>query len=340
MVRWSDSVSKSCKISNGVKQGGILSPILFIVYIDVLLCQLSSCGFGCFIGDLFCGAMGYADDVALLSPTVSGMDKLLNVCSSFAKEYDVKFNASKSKVLAFECNDSSKYVRDVKFTLMGSSINQSNIEKHLGHIVGNKVKRNVIDHAIAELNIRTNMLFTQFKCVPYTTLYSLFKCYCMSMYGCPLWDMSHNYCRKFSTAWRKNIRRLLKIPNTTHSNLLPLLCDDMNIDCQLHCRFKNFIKSCRNSPNNMVNTCVKLAISGSGSTCSSNISLISWRYRIPRCNIHLKNAQIILYYDDEIAIKASVIRDLMDMRHQLICHENNFFDIDEITTIITTLCID
>ncbi len=54
------------------------------------------------------------------------------------------------------------------------------------------------------------------------------------MYGCPLWDICQATCHKFYFSWRKNLRRLLNVPNTTHCNLLPLICDDLNIDIQLY----------------------------------------------------------------------------------------------------------
>ena len=41
-VRWNSTVSSSFGVTNGVRQGGILSPILFTVYIDELLCRLAS----------------------------------------------------------------------------------------------------------------------------------------------------------------------------------------------------------------------------------------------------------------------------------------------------------
>ena len=36
-VRWDDDLSNECSISNGVKQGGVLSPILFTVFLDEMM---------------------------------------------------------------------------------------------------------------------------------------------------------------------------------------------------------------------------------------------------------------------------------------------------------------
>ena len=42
---------------NGVKQGGVLSPILFCLYMNVLLDRLSKSGVGCFVGNHSSGAL-------------------------------------------------------------------------------------------------------------------------------------------------------------------------------------------------------------------------------------------------------------------------------------------
>jgi retron-type reverse transcriptase len=54
-VQWGSSISIICTVSNGVKQGGVLSPILFTIYIDELLNELRKSGLGCHIGQQFCG---------------------------------------------------------------------------------------------------------------------------------------------------------------------------------------------------------------------------------------------------------------------------------------------
>ena len=79
-----------------MKQGGVISPVLFCIYINKLLGQLRSSGFGCFIGEVFLGALAYADDIVLLAPTHRAMRNMLALCDRFAEECNVVFNAKKS----------------------------------------------------------------------------------------------------------------------------------------------------------------------------------------------------------------------------------------------------
>ena len=66
-VLWNTCLSDISEISNGVKQGAVLSPNLFTDYIDKLLTRLRESGVGCHIDGVFAGAFGYADDIVLLA---------------------------------------------------------------------------------------------------------------------------------------------------------------------------------------------------------------------------------------------------------------------------------
>ena len=83
---------------NGVKQGrGVLSHVLFCLYIDDLLVTFFKSGVGCFIGKNCVGALAYADDIVLVAPTASALRKLLSIFGDYASEYCISFNAAKSK---------------------------------------------------------------------------------------------------------------------------------------------------------------------------------------------------------------------------------------------------
>ena len=79
-VQWYQTLTSSFQVCNGVKQGGILSPILFVVYIHSLLGRLEQSGVCCHIVGHFVGALAYADDVTLVAPSRSGIRTLINVC--------------------------------------------------------------------------------------------------------------------------------------------------------------------------------------------------------------------------------------------------------------------
>ena len=68
-VSWNSKKSNEFNVSNGVRQGGVLSPILFIVYIDDLLLELERHSSGCYWNKHFSGAVCYADDITLLAPS-------------------------------------------------------------------------------------------------------------------------------------------------------------------------------------------------------------------------------------------------------------------------------
>ena len=56
-VMWGSTLSKQISVMNGVKQGGVLSPILFAVYTNGLLERLKNTGVGCHMGSRFVGAL-------------------------------------------------------------------------------------------------------------------------------------------------------------------------------------------------------------------------------------------------------------------------------------------
>ena len=71
-VRWGQLLSTSFTVSNGVKQGGILSPHLFNLYMDGLSNVLNESKFGCMAGGKLVNHLMYADDLVLLCPSYIG----------------------------------------------------------------------------------------------------------------------------------------------------------------------------------------------------------------------------------------------------------------------------
>ena len=108
--------SEAFSVKNGVRQGAILSPSLFCVYLDTLLCQLREAGVGCHMGREFLGAFGYADDVLLIAPSRQALQIMLTVCENFATSHSMLFSTdadpakSKTKCLVFSRSISAEQV--------------------------------------------------------------------------------------------------------------------------------------------------------------------------------------------------------------------------------------
>ena len=94
-------VSETFSIVNGTRQGSVLSPILFSLYLDGPLKELRQEGVGCHVGGIWMGASGYADDLILLSPSRESMSKMIRICQEYGAKHNLIFstdpNPAKSK---------------------------------------------------------------------------------------------------------------------------------------------------------------------------------------------------------------------------------------------------
>ena len=94
-VNFNGVESQSWRIKNGVRQGGILSPFLFNICIDVLLNEITSLQIGCRLGHFMSNIIAYADDVVVLAPSKIALQKILDVCNLSAKSLKLSFNTKK-----------------------------------------------------------------------------------------------------------------------------------------------------------------------------------------------------------------------------------------------------
>jgi hypothetical protein len=136
-VKWGRVKSRTFGILNGTRQGSVLSPALFSVYMDDLIVKLREAGVGCHMGGLYTGVVGYADDLLLMAPSGSAMEKMLNICEDYAGELNLEFSTDpypvkiKSKCI-FMCGHLNK-ARQVNLQLYGVDLPQVNTATHFGN---------------------------------------------------------------------------------------------------------------------------------------------------------------------------------------------------------------
>ena len=232
-IHWNGVYSNVFYVTNGVKQGGVLSPILFGLYLDKLIDALRKSGYGCYVGPYFVGCLAYADDVVLMSPTKTGLRQMLQVCSAFAMEYKLKFNGTKSQYIIFESKMSTN--EDIMQVFDIDLKNQESVT-HLGHTIYASTGRNDNDGIIATFYRQFNWFRSKFGNVASKVQAHLFETYCSSFYGVVLQPL--NALQKIHIAWRKSLRQVWKLPYRTHCAVLRCLSKGL---CERHMFISRFV---------------------------------------------------------------------------------------------------
>jgi hypothetical protein len=255
-IGWRGVFSDYFLATNGVKQGGVLSPVLFCVYIDDMLLALKKEGVGCYIGNMFVGALAYADDIVIIAPSVSAMRRLLHVCDTYANEYQIMFNAQKSKCLAF-LPRSRHFVNDFLtcglFYIGNNQIEVVKSYSHLGHLININLSDDddIYNRRFSFIG-QVNNVLCYFRKLDSSVKYKLFNSYCTSFFGCELWSLSNESINSFATAWRKGCRRVWNLPRDTHCHLLPLLNNCLPVFDEICKRSLNFIRSCMQHESSLI----------------------------------------------------------------------------------------
>ena len=79
------------------------------------------------------------------------------------------------------------------------------------------------------------------------SLHKLHTTYCMSLYGCEIWNYISRYISEMCKAWRKMMRKLFKLPNKTHNYIVCGIVECISV--KLDRRLAKFVYSMLNSRN-------------------------------------------------------------------------------------------
>lgn len=129
-VSYNQHKSYIFNISQGVRQGSILSPHLDNIYIESLLKDIvANSDVGTSIYGHYTGIIAYADDIILLSPTMYGLQKLVDKCVEYNNSVAIRINWEKTEFLV-----SGSAITNAYILLDHYRIKPQNRLKHLGFI--------------------------------------------------------------------------------------------------------------------------------------------------------------------------------------------------------------
>ncbi|XP_063966129.1 uncharacterized protein LOC135156775 [Lytechinus pictus] len=129
LVYWDGKVSPPIHIQQGVRQGGVLSPSLYTLFIDGLIKTLRDKNLGCHINDRYAGVLVLADDVALLSNSATELQAMLDTTLAYSQCWRYKINPTKSAVVVMH---PKKNDTQTVWKMGDSPISRKDCHDHLG----------------------------------------------------------------------------------------------------------------------------------------------------------------------------------------------------------------
>ena len=106
-VRWNGIISSIFSLCNGVRQGAILSGILYCFYVNNIFNILRRKNDGCWVNNNFHGLFGYSDDNWVLAPSLDSLREMMKSVEEYCNDHNFKFSTDlnlkkcKTKFIAF-----------------------------------------------------------------------------------------------------------------------------------------------------------------------------------------------------------------------------------------------
>ena len=89
------------KVDSGVKQGCILSPLRFKLFVNNLIDTLKKSGYSVNVEGEKVACLAYADDISLLAETEQNLQNLLDITFEWCEAWHMKINTLKTKIMHF-----------------------------------------------------------------------------------------------------------------------------------------------------------------------------------------------------------------------------------------------
>ena len=130
-IKLDGKITKSFTINQGVRQGCVLSPLLFNIFMADLARSLDTTDVGFMLENIRVNSLFWADDIALFANSPQELEKLLDIVATYCGNNKLTINSKKTKCLIF--NKAGRLYRD-KITMSGVLLDNVREYKYLGFI--------------------------------------------------------------------------------------------------------------------------------------------------------------------------------------------------------------
>ncbi|XP_075157859.1 uncharacterized protein LOC142231124 [Haematobia irritans] len=214
-------LSEYFETKKGVKQGCLLSPLLFALYINDMHDFLEG---GIYVENINIRLLLYADDIVLLADDINILQNMIAKLEIYCKMWSLEVNLSKSEIMVFR--NGGKLSRYERWTYNGLEIKIANEFKYLGVTFTPKMKFNKhVKNRNNEAKNAINATWKQFigrEDISMNAKWRLFLAVCRSIqaYGAQVWGFSH--FEEINMVQQYFLKRILRVPSHTPNYILML----------------------------------------------------------------------------------------------------------------------
>ncbi|XP_069103760.1 uncharacterized protein [Argopecten irradians] len=123
-------------MKRGLRQGGTMSTLYYLIFIDDLLNDLSKSNSGAPLNALHCGNPTLADDITLLALSPRSLQYMLNICQDYSMQWKFSFSTTKSCTMVF----GGRFDKDIfQWRLGGVELEMKDNHEHLGIPISNNM---------------------------------------------------------------------------------------------------------------------------------------------------------------------------------------------------------
>ena len=207
-VRWGDFLSDGFKVRMVLRKEEFFLRGFFNVYIDDLSIALSNSKYGCTFGGCSVNNLSHADDMVILSPSETALQKLLDICSVYSEKHDIVYNVKKSVCMVI---NSTKYkiTNLPRVDLAGVLLEYVERYKYVGMIIHVRNYDYDMTRQLRSIILRTNVLLGTFSRSSIKDKLHLFQSYCTNLYCSHLWHIyTKTQLNKLRITYNNALRRL------------------------------------------------------------------------------------------------------------------------------------